>query len=53
MIGAVKQADGTIVAPATFTYTDDALGEVTGEGQVELKPGDPDYDVWDEWLSSQ
>lgn len=53
MISAVKRDDGTIVAPASFTYTDGELGEVTGEGQVELKPGDPDYEVWDEWLSSQ
>lgn len=51
MIDAERLPNGHILAPATFTTEDDTQ-EVTGEGQVELAPGDPAYDTWDEWLST-
>lgn len=47
---AVRLADGTIDAPATFRVSDPELGEVWAEGRAILKPGDPDYDAWDAWL---
>jgi hypothetical protein len=52
MINATRLPDGTIRAPATFRYEDPETGSVSvGEGQVDLKPGDPDYATWDEWLN--
>jgi hypothetical protein len=52
VIGAQRLANGKIRAPASFTYDDPEGGHVSGEGQVDLKPGDPDYAEWDAWLKA-
>lgn len=48
---ATRLPDGKIRAPATFVFDHPELGQVTGEGQVDLAPGDLDYDEWDAWLT--
>lgn len=43
---------GHILAPFLVEGTQDGQ-QVTGEGMVELVPGDPEYGEWDEWLTRQ
>lgn len=45
-----KEADGTIWAPMRAESED---GETIGDAMVPLKPGDPMYDEYDEWLTKQ
>lgn len=51
-MSAQRLPNGHILAPATFTIDDPDHGQVLAEGMVDLKPGDPDYDDWDAWLST-
>lgn len=53
-MNAQRLANGHILAPVTIELKDDPeFGDVIGEGQAELAPGDPDYDTWDAWLAQQ
>lgn len=47
MLDAVKQPDGTIVAPARA----EGPNGIIGDGVAEYRPGDPGYDEWDDWLT--
>ena len=38
----ILQPDGALLAPARAEAEDGTLGD----GMVELRPGDPDYDAW-------
>jgi hypothetical protein len=45
-VKATRNPDGTLTVPARAEHEDGT----TGDGMTTLKPGDPGYDMWAEWI---